>query len=131
MWERAREIAENALNGYVMTAVGTATHYHAYYVRPYWSPSLSRIVQIGAHIFYRATNAGQAPGTTGDGLGRRGLELDASISNALLQWTSASHPAHAQTRRARRTQEFSFRVESPEPLSDDENRSGKVVVLGR
>jgi hypothetical protein len=33
--------------------VGTATHYHADYVRPWWAPTLNKLTQIGAHIFYR------------------------------------------------------------------------------
>jgi spore germination cell wall hydrolase CwlJ-like protein len=52
-WAQAREIAKRALNGYVVPQVGEATHYHADYVVPYWSPSLVKIAQIGAHIFYR------------------------------------------------------------------------------
>src|SRR3546814_17776398 len=30
-----------------------ATHYHANYVLPRWAPKLTKIEQIGAHIFYR------------------------------------------------------------------------------
>lgn len=52
-WNRARVVAERALSGYVATKVGTATHYHADYVHPWWSPTLAKITQIGAHIFYR------------------------------------------------------------------------------
>jgi len=33
--------------------VGTATHYHADYVHPWWAPTVAKIDQIGAHIFYR------------------------------------------------------------------------------
>ena len=32
--------------------VGSATHYHATYVYPYWAPSLNFIGTIGAHRFY-------------------------------------------------------------------------------
>ncbi len=52
-WNRARSVAERALAGHVATEVGTATHYHADYVHPWWSPTLTKITQIGAHIFYR------------------------------------------------------------------------------
>ncbi|WP_428151840.1 cell wall hydrolase [Brevundimonas sp.] len=52
-WDRARIVAERALSGHVATKVGTATHYHADYVHPWWSPTLAKITQIGAHIFYR------------------------------------------------------------------------------
>jgi len=52
-WERASSVAERALAGHVAIRVGTATHYHADYVFPWWSPTLAKIDQIGAHIFYR------------------------------------------------------------------------------
>lgn len=52
-WNRAKSVAERALAGNVATAVGTATHYHADYVHPWWSPTLGKLTQIGAHIFYR------------------------------------------------------------------------------
>lgn len=52
-WTRARKIAAAALHGYVMKAVGGATHYHADYVAPDWSPAMSKVAVIGQHVFYR------------------------------------------------------------------------------
>jgi spore germination cell wall hydrolase CwlJ-like protein len=52
-WSRARQVAAAALSGYVEGSVGQATHYHALYVAPYWSPSLLKVANIGAHTFYR------------------------------------------------------------------------------
>ena len=52
-WKRASDIAQKALDGYVMKAVGEATHYHTMWVVPYWQPTLVKLTQIGAHIFYR------------------------------------------------------------------------------
>ncbi len=52
-WDRARTVAAAALGGEVYAPVGSATHYHATSVLPWWASSLSRIGQIGAHIFYR------------------------------------------------------------------------------
>ena len=52
-WKNAEDVAEKALNGYVAPQVGTATFYHADYVMPYWSPNLTKLNQIGRHIFYR------------------------------------------------------------------------------
>jgi hypothetical protein len=52
-WDRAQAVAERALAGSVATRVGTATHYHADYVHPWWAPTLNKLDQIGAHIFYR------------------------------------------------------------------------------
>jgi spore germination cell wall hydrolase CwlJ-like protein len=61
IWARVRKIAEASLNGYVMKKVGNATHYHASYVAPYWSPSLVKVGNIGAHIFYRWTGGAGLP----------------------------------------------------------------------
>ncbi|WP_309661897.1 cell wall hydrolase [Sphingomonas sp.] len=52
-WRDAKAVAEAALAGFVETAVGSATHYHADYVAPRWAPMLTKITQLGAHIFYR------------------------------------------------------------------------------
>lgn len=60
-WTRARQVATAALNGYVMKKVGNATHYHANYVAPYWSPNLLKVAQVGAHIFYRWTGGWGLP----------------------------------------------------------------------
>jgi len=58
----SRRVAEAALDGLAPDRVGTATHYHADYVKPYWAPSLFRIAKIGAHIFYRMPGAGESRG---------------------------------------------------------------------
>ena len=60
-WRQARAIAESALAGYVERSVGEATHYHADYVAPRWAPLLSKVTQIGAHIFYRWPGAWGQP----------------------------------------------------------------------
>jgi len=60
-WARARKVAEAALNGYVMKKVGEATHYHADYVAPYWSPTLVKVAVVGQHIFYRWTGGSGLP----------------------------------------------------------------------
>ncbi len=52
-WDRAQVVAERALSGSVAGGVGLATHYHADYVHPWWAPTLEKLTQIGAHIFYR------------------------------------------------------------------------------
>ncbi|MFT3977299.1 MAG: cell wall hydrolase [Sphingomonas bacterium] len=56
-WERAREVAAAALAGEVYAPVGSATHYHANYVQPWWASSLTRIGAVGSHIFYRWRDA--------------------------------------------------------------------------
>ena len=50
---RATRIAWAALNGYVLGAVGMATHYHTYAVTPVWNRSLVMTDAIGAHFFHR------------------------------------------------------------------------------
>ena len=52
-WREAQSIAAAALSGFVETAVGSATHYHADYVAPRWAPMLAKVAKLGAHIFYR------------------------------------------------------------------------------
>jgi hypothetical protein len=61
-WRRARAAAERAVNGYVMPSVGSATSYHADYLFPRWAPTLVKIGQVGAHVFYRFPGA---PGRSG------------------------------------------------------------------
>ncbi|CAN5361619.1 hypothetical protein BH09PSE1_BH09PSE1_05150 [soil metagenome] len=61
-WSRARVIAQAALSGQVFAPVGQATHYHTLWVAPYWSPSLVKVANIGAHTFYRWKGVTGAPG---------------------------------------------------------------------
>ena len=58
----ARAVARSALSGYVSPLVGQATHYHTLWVAPYWSPSLDKVANIGAHTFYRWKGATGSPG---------------------------------------------------------------------
>jgi hypothetical protein len=85
LYARAEDYARDALNGAVVSEVGTATHYHADYVSPYWGPSLVKIGQVGAHIFYRWPGA---PGLPSAFTGRyRGGEL--ALSEAVLTGRAA------------------------------------------
>lgn len=61
-WREARRVAAEALDGQVAAAVGQATHYHADFVAPYWAPKLTKLKQIGAHIFYRWPGGWGEPG---------------------------------------------------------------------
>jgi hypothetical protein len=54
-WARSQFVARQALDGFVYRPVGSATHYHADYVFPFWAATLVKLRQIGAHIFYRMT----------------------------------------------------------------------------
>ncbi|MGI9376346.1 MAG: cell wall hydrolase [Tsuneonella suprasediminis] len=59
----ARAVAEDALANRTPSQVPGATHYHASYVHPYWAPTLTRIAQIGAHIFYHPPGKPTSEGT--------------------------------------------------------------------
>ncbi len=52
-WKLAQNIALAALGGSVYKPVGWATHYHTNWVVPYWSSSLTKLGNVGSHIFYR------------------------------------------------------------------------------
>lgn len=80
LWRRARAVAERAVAGYVDKQVGSATHYHAAYVAPYWAPTLVKMTQVGQHIFYRWTGPwGEPAAFTGRYAGR-----EAELTTALL-----------------------------------------------
>ena len=52
-WARSKRVAQKALAGDAkVAAVGTATNYHADYVRPKWAKSMKRLIKIGRHVFY-------------------------------------------------------------------------------
>jgi spore germination cell wall hydrolase CwlJ-like protein len=58
-WVRAREIARDTLDGKLWLAdVGKATHYHAYWVHPFWVREMRKLDRIGVHTFYRPRNWG-------------------------------------------------------------------------
>lgn len=53
-WAQAEEIALAVSNGDIHLAeVGNATHYHATYVRPDWARRMTKVTQIGLHVFYK------------------------------------------------------------------------------
>jgi spore germination cell wall hydrolase CwlJ-like protein len=58
-WTRAKEIARNTLDGKLwLPDVGKATHYHAYWVHPWWVREMHKLDRIGVHTFYRPRNWG-------------------------------------------------------------------------
>lgn len=71
LWRQAEDVARRALAGFVDKQVGSATHYHAAYVAPYWAPTLVKMTQVGQHIFYRWTGPwGEPPAFIGRYAGR-------------------------------------------------------------
>jgi spore germination cell wall hydrolase CwlJ-like protein len=59
-WATAMMLARKSLYGEAefLSDVGSATHYHATYVRPDWAPTMKKMQKIGVHIFYRTYNGG-------------------------------------------------------------------------
>lgn len=58
-WKTAQEIALAVTAGKIwLPEVGSATHYHATYVKPNWGPTMQRVAKIGKHIFYRTYGGG-------------------------------------------------------------------------
>jgi hypothetical protein len=59
MWEQAKRIAKDMLDGNIWLAeVGHATHYHAYWVHPSWVHEMAKLYHLGVHTFYRPLNWG-------------------------------------------------------------------------
>ena len=92
-WETARQVARAALSGFVYGPVGLATHYHTTAIRPWWAPSLTRAITVGAHIFYRW------PGRWGDPTSFRQPVFESSASGPVAI-ASAQPEVHAGPRPA-------------------------------
>ena len=53
LWANAKRVAKRAISGDAqVAAIGTATNYHADYVKPKWAKSMKRLIKIGRHVFY-------------------------------------------------------------------------------
>jgi len=52
-WAKSLIVADNVLSGKILDITYGATHYHARYVRPYWSKKLLKTVAYGSHKFYK------------------------------------------------------------------------------
>ena len=58
-WRIARQVAMAVTAGKIwLPEVGSATHYHAVYVRPKWAAEMVKVGRIGLHIFYRTYGGG-------------------------------------------------------------------------
>ncbi|WP_206682708.1 cell wall hydrolase [Chthonobacter albigriseus] len=58
-WTRARKVARDAtFGGAYLAELGTATHYHATYVRPNWASVFKKQEKIGRHVFYQTRYGG-------------------------------------------------------------------------
>ena len=62
MWEQAKEIARDMLDGKLwLPEIGKSTHYHAYWVHPWWVGTMRKLSTIGVHSFYRPSAGATAP----------------------------------------------------------------------
>ena len=60
-WKVSTKVANDAIDGrYWLMKVGSASHYHADYVRPKWSRKMRKMTKIGRHIFYRTFTEGES-----------------------------------------------------------------------
>lgn len=58
-WRMAQQVAKAVTAGQIwLPEVGSATHYHATYVRPRWASTMEKVKKIGLHVFYRTYGGG-------------------------------------------------------------------------
>jgi spore germination cell wall hydrolase CwlJ-like protein len=116
LWERARGIAERAMEGRVSASVGNSTFFHATRISPNWR-GLTRVATVGRHVFYRhagarGSGANFLRGQVGD-IG--GVQLASVTSNggeARVYKVAATAP---KIERATRTVQASYKVEPEAP----------------
>ena len=98
MWEQAKEIARDMLDGKLwLPEIGHSTHYHAYWVHPSWVNEMRKIYKIGVHSFYRPRRLGRY---------RRGAEPSvrrAAGEDVIRSRCRDRHRAPAPNASARRT----------------------------
>lgn len=88
-WNRARDIASQALSGKVYASVGNATHFHTTSVSPSWRHRLVKVGQVGDHLFYRF--GGRAG--SGDAFQRNPVPSTASEARLITASTAPAAPA--------------------------------------
>ena len=139
LWKRARAVAEQALNGYVDKTVGSATHYHAQYVSPYWAPTLVKMTQVGQHIFYRWTGPwGEPPAFTGRYAGGEAYlspavlgSLDARTQGGLLSPDAQGIPAERKITLAVAGEVRTYSVVDPGAPKGERTRVMGVLTASR
>ena len=66
LWDRARAVAERAMEGRVSHTVGNSTFFHATRISPNWR-GLTRVATVGRHVFYRHAGARGSAGMLAKG----------------------------------------------------------------
>ena len=51
-WDRAQMVAMGVLGGSGHSDLGGVLHYHALYVKPYWTKDMKMVARIDDHLFY-------------------------------------------------------------------------------
>ncbi len=70
MWEQAKQIARDTMDGKLWLAdIGKSTHYHAYWVHPWWVGTMRKLSRIGVHTFYRPKRWGDGADAPAWGVG--------------------------------------------------------------
>jgi hypothetical protein len=103
MWEQAKEIARDTLDGKSWLAeVGHATHYHAYWVHPSWVHEMTKLYKFGVHTFYRprawgdgddAPVWGKAPNTSKADTPADKPQADAKTPDAAAKTSDTAKPS--------------------------------------
>jgi spore germination cell wall hydrolase CwlJ-like protein len=79
-WERAVKISKETLDGNLwLPEIGKATHYHAYWVRPWWTRTMTKLHKLGVHTFYRPRKWGDGADAPQWGNGEATAEAAAKL----------------------------------------------------
>ena len=127
LWDRARAVAERAMEGRVSDEVGNSTFFHATRISPNWR-GLQRVATVGRHVFYRHAGARGSSdrflrGTVGD-VG--GIELASVTAPARSYRVADTTPKPS---RAMRTVRASYTPEPEEPAPYKIARSSDDTVV--
>lgn len=81
MWDRARRIAKETLDGRLwLPEVGKSTHYHAYWVHPSWVREMKKQYRFGVHTFYRPRKWGDGSDAPSWGDRAQTAEISATLA---------------------------------------------------
>jgi spore germination cell wall hydrolase CwlJ-like protein len=81
MWERARKIAKETLDGRLwLPEVAKSTHYHAYWVHPSWVHEMKKMYKFGVHTFYRPRAWGDGSDAPSWGTPAQTAEISAKLA---------------------------------------------------
>ncbi|MDX1581078.1 MAG: cell wall hydrolase, partial [Alphaproteobacteria bacterium] len=80
-WMMSKRVANLVQANWLPDTTESATHYHATYVRPYWSDKLDRTKRVGRHIFYRE----ELSAAFRESLGEADLAQDTVVRDDLAQ----------------------------------------------